>query len=199
MGVMGGLVVCALSLLALYWCRRRGRRPPSYEFAAYSSVAMTPKSPTWGRRFDSAWTHRLHGTGSFGSSSRGRITTPNPYYGTRSANASTEKLGLSAAPWVHFADVSRDDDGVEVQARLQNGEGPSQSERPPTYYTTSTGATIATTLPLYSTHDPSPISERSSGFPDTPTTAASNSPLLGRGKPRRARRGNPLTPIGEKF
>ncbi|KAF9450225.1 hypothetical protein P691DRAFT_758391 [Macrolepiota fuliginosa MF-IS2] len=197
MGIMGGLVVCALSLLAIYWYRRRGRRPPSYEFAGYSSVARTPKSPTWERRFDSAWARRLHETGSFGGSSRERITTPTPFRGTRNLDASAEKLSLSTVPRVIFQEVSRDDEGVEVM--LRDREGPSQRDRPPTYYTYSTGgATIATTLPLYSAYDPSPISEWSE-LPDTPTTITSHSPLIGRGKPRRSRRGNPLTPIGEKF
>lgn len=214
LAVMGGLVVCALALLALYWCRRRRRRRPDYEFAGYGYEP--PRSDTWRQRFGWALGRHPHERldsspgsdnsvtritiGSFGNS-RERITTLTPFYGRRGIDALAQQPHPHPALRVQFTEPFRDDDsGVKGQARPRNRDGWTPRDRPPTYHTTSTGiATIATTLPLYSAYDPSPISERSE-IPDTPTTVTTpRSPLYGREKPRRSPRANPLTPVGEKF
>lgn len=213
MAVMGGLVVTALALLAIWWFkyRRRRRSNYNYQFTGYGSES--PKSSAWSQRFRWALAKSPHERtdsdpeykadrftiGSFGDSQE-RITTPTPFYGQRSTETLTGKPGPSSLH-VQFAQPPGGDGDSENQGRPRAREGLTQRDRPPTYYTTSTGvATIATTLPQYSAYDPSPISERSE-LPDTPTTMSMPlSPLSIREKYRRPEpRSSPLTPIGEKF
>ncbi|KXN91815.1 hypothetical protein AN958_11965 [Leucoagaricus sp. SymC.cos] len=212
MGVMGGVVFCALVLLLVYWCRNR-RKLNRYHRAEGSVDSL--ESPTWGQRFGLAFSRRPHQRldsgsdsahrltiGSFGNS-RERITTPTPYYGQRSTEHLAPKSTPLAVPRVQFAVSFADSDDAEGRVRSRNMQGMVSRDRPPTYHTNSTGiATIATTLPQYSAVDPSPISERAE-LPDTPTTVPiPQSPLYRREKTRgSAGRPSqpPLTPIGEKF
>jgi hypothetical protein len=207
--VLAIIGACAFILLFVWWYRGRRRRGARgnhiYPFSGGT------ENLAWRQRFGRAFDKRPYfgvesnprhminrGTDrSFGNNHR-RGTTPTPFL----EQPSTEVLvignpGLSS-PHVRFEKLlgdSEDKSGNRTERRTR--EATAQRDRPPTYYTNTTGlATIATTLPLYSAIDPSPISERSD-ISTTPTASTPISPFSGRRS--QSARLSPQTPIGRKF
>jgi hypothetical protein len=200
-GVMGGLVFCALTLLLVYWWNTRRRRfRDRYPTSGYTTSSL----PTWRERFEPTSSHQPDGESNRTTiglywNSQEWSTTPAPFYAReRAINSLSPNPTSSTLPLVLHTEPFNDDSvNAEGQLRPRNREGMVQGERPPTYHTNTTGiATIATSLPQYSVHEPSPISERSE-YLDTPTATTGSLPfslLYGRDKPHRIT-GIPLTPI----
>lgn len=214
--VLGIIGACALLLLFIWWYRgrrRRGiRRNHIYPFSG-GRGNLAERQP-FGRasdkrqyfRIETNPQHRINRAAdrSFGNNHvRGATLTPFLEQ-TRTDVLAIGNPGVSS-PHVRFEKLVKDSEkkNSEDRAERRIREGTSQRDRPPTYYTNTTGLlTIATSLPLYSAVDPSPISERSeaSMTPTTSTTPTPSTPISALA----ARRGqpvhfSPLTPFGRKF
>ncbi|KAF7761414.1 hypothetical protein Agabi119p4_9406 [Agaricus bisporus var. burnettii] len=200
--VLGTVAVCSLFLSFIWWYKGRRYRPSDSDMYRFSEK---PENLAWGERLRRALgKHTYSGVesnprqimnlftvGSFGNN-RGR-TTPTPF----PEQISTDVIQIGrpelSSPHVRFQKSFRDSES-DPEDGVQHGIGESTTgyNRPPSYYTNSTGlATIATTLPQYSAVVPSPISEHS----DTSTTPIS-SPLMplfskGRGSGRPLARFSP--------